>query len=97
MDPPIYQGQLSKANQKSNFNAEACNILSLHSVRSEMFYHLGQGLCVCMRVCVCVCVRGNEHVLRNFKITKGEKYSKCQMPVCGYVCMCVCVRVCACV
>ena len=57
-----------------------------------MFYHLGQGLCVCVRVCVCVCVRGNEHVLRNFKITKGEKYSKCQMPVCGYVCMCVSVR-----
>ena len=29
----------------------------------------------------------------------GQKYSKCQMPVCGYVCMCVCVcvRVCACV
>ena len=37
VDPPIYQGQLNKANQKSNFNAEACNKLSLHSVRSKIF------------------------------------------------------------
>ena len=44
-----------------------------------------------------MCVRGNEHVLRNFNIKKrGEKYSKCQMPVCGYVCMCVCVCACEC-
>ena len=57
MDPQIHQDQLSKANQKSNFNAEACNKLSLHSVRSEIFYHLGQdSVCVCACVCVCVCV-----------------------------------------
>ena len=29
------------------------------------------------------------------KIKKEEKYSKCQMPVCGYMCVCVCVCVCA--
>ena len=66
MDPLIYQGQLNKANQKSNFNAEACNKLSQHFVRSEILYHLDQGsemlyhldqgsVCVC--VCVCLCVR----------------------------------------
>ena len=102
VDPPIYQGQLSKANQKSNFNAEACNILSLHSVRSEMFYHLGQGLCVCVRVCVRVCA-WEWACIAKFQVKKEDKYSKCQMPVCGYVCMCVCgcvgvcVGVCVCV
>ena len=51
-------------------------------------------VCVCECVWVCVCVWRNEHVLRDFKKKKEEKYSKCQMPVCGYVCMCVCVRAC---
>ena len=37
------QSTLSKANQKSNPNAEACNKLSQHVVRSEILYHLDQG------------------------------------------------------
>ena len=66
MDPPIHQGQLNKANQNINFNAEASNKLPLHFVRPEMLYHLAQGsvfecayvsMCVCVCVCVCVFVR----------------------------------------
>ena len=73
----MYQGQLSKANQKGNFNGEACNKLCLHPVRSVMFYHLGQGSvceCVCMRVCVCACVCVCAYV-------------------CVCVCVCVCVGI----
>ena len=108
MDPPIHQGQLNKANQNINFNAEASNKIPLHFVRSEMLYHLGQGsvfecayvsMCVCVRVCVCVsvCVPGNEHVLRDFKKKRKKKNIlsvRCQcVGIC--VCVCVCVRACA--
>ena len=67
-----------------------------------MLYHLGQGsVCECVYVCVCVCVRvcAWEGMSMHCEISrkKEEKYSKCQMPVCGYVCMCVCMCACACV
>ena len=54
-----------------------------------------------MCVCVCVCVRGNEHVLQNFKIKKRGKNIlsvRCQcVGMCACVCVCVCVHVCVCV
>ena len=54
-------------------------------------------MCAC--VCVRVCVRGNEHVLRDFKKKRKKKNIlsvRCQcVGMCA--CVCVCVRVCVCI